>query len=137
MVPIMVAEQHRGPNFSKDFGAIADDPVCKMLLAAFYARLELAGVSASQSCALLCCCWESEYPGDFVLWAYTVKRLADRLDSKQITATDLCYAFASGIPTKEGRSKIWAQQKVKGKHGGINLLDCREIWTGEPIEEAP
>ena len=67
-------------------------------------------------------------PGNAVMWAYTVHRIAETTDFKEtVDLTVLTQFFPSGFPTESTMEIAWDDQKGGDAIGG-NLLDISETW---------
>lgn len=122
-----------------------DDPVFKLpgelprlLYGCILARLNYAGVQITPGALMTVLAFDAKSPGDLVLWAYTIKCLAEKEAKTLISVDDLIAAFPFGIPTEEARERIWTAQKQDGAPGA-NWLDTKEAW-GLPmgkVEQQP
>lgn len=84
-------------------------------------------------CASLC-----EAPGESVLWAYTLAKMAEENGGKVDLEAFCAKDFAMGVPEKESVKQIWDFQK--GFFHGLendNLIDNSSLWPKAPPAPAP
>jgi len=124
---------------------IESDPVSRFLKACICMRLEIVGVRVTEPVYMLIVAYGADGPGDMVLWAYALFQLSKRLGRKELNMDDLVNAFPFGIPTEEGKSRVWNSQKIERETSEgksifpfttDNWYDTKEAWSNDLVESA-
>jgi hypothetical protein len=126
---------HSMSNRDIDEPAITDDVVRKELHAIFVPcllmRLAESGVTLTKDAlgiAISVCLGDNWPPGDIVLLAYALKRLAEKQNNKHLRMKDIIEEIGLDRPTRKAFRDAWAAQKI----GGANWLDSSEAWEFKP-----
>lgn len=102
------------------------DPSVRILMG----RIALANITLCPRLTLFIAVISHGVPGRLVVWAYTLKCIAQDLGLGMLDiATFFNGYFSNGIPTDEAYNLAWDEQKIDRTNGSDNYLDTEGAWT--------